>query len=337
MKKVRRAMPAMNPVLRRELKERMRERRTGFVLTLYLLVLAFVLYGLYVNADNRQLGRGLDPLSTASLGRGMFETLLFAVLLLVCFLVPGYTAGAIVGERERQTLVPMQVTLLSPRSIVVGKLLASLAYLALLVVATVPLLAAAFLFGGVTWSEMLKGIGMVMVTGVLLASISLAVSGLARRVQTATVLAYGLTLALVLGTFAFYGFENVAAPRSGHHNKAVLVLNPLVATADAVAGRANDGGGSSSPLTGLRNFVHQNNSSGSSVSTASGFAVADGNGGIVTTAPDGSAFPIPLVGDRPPHQMPYAGYSLVCFALLTLAALGLAVRRIKTPAATDRT
>jgi hypothetical protein len=75
-------LPAMNPVLRRELKERMRDRRTGFVLTLYLAVLAFVLYGLYVNASHRQVG-GLDPLATASLGRGMFETLLFAVLQLV--------------------------------------------------------------------------------------------------------------------------------------------------------------------------------------------------------------------------------------------------------------
>jgi ABC-type transport system involved in multi-copper enzyme maturation permease subunit len=241
--------------------------------------------------------------------------------------VPGYTAGAIVGERERQTLGPMQVTLLSPRSIVLGKLLASLAYLSLLVVATVPLLAAAFLFGGVTIQEMLKGLGMVMVTGVLLASISLAVSALGRRSQSATVMAYGLTLMLVLGTFAFYGFENVASPRSGNHNKAVLVLNPLVATADAVAAHSNNDAGSSSPLTGLRNLVHQNNRFGGSTTFAtdsSGLVVTDG-GGLAQIPPA-----------KAPHQMPYAAYSLLSFAVLALAAFAVAVRRIRTPAATDR-
>src|ERR1700730_8401541 len=167
-------MAPLNPVLRRELKERMRSRATEYVLTLYLAVLALVLYALYTNATHRGLA-GVDPLNAANVGRGMFESLLLAMLLLVCFLVPGYTASAIVGERERQTLIPMQVTMLSPGAIVVGKLLASLAYLSLLVVATVPLLAASFLFGGVTLAEMVKGVGMVMATGIVLASLSLLV------------------------------------------------------------------------------------------------------------------------------------------------------------------
>jgi ABC-2 type transport system permease protein len=316
----------VNPVLRRELKERMRDRRTGFVLTVYLALLAIVLYALYNNARRQQQFGGVDPLATANVGRGMFEALLFTVLLLVCFLVPGNTAEAIVGERERQTLIPMQVTLLSPRSVVVGKLLASLAYLSLLVVATTPLLASSFLFGGVTLVEMVKGIGMVMVTGIVLAALALAASSMARRVQTATILAYGMTLLLLVGTFAFYGFENVVSGHPGtQHNKAVLVLNPLVATADAVAGRSTDIG-SGSPLTSLRNMLHR----GDNQVVLGGVAVGNGSGsgGFVAPIVPGRA--------RSTGSVPYAGYSLLCFTVLTLGSLALTVRRLRTPAASDR-
>ena len=52
------------------------------------------------------------------------------MVVLVLFFVPGLAAGAIAGERERQTLATLQVTLLRPRSILVGKIAAALAYLA---------------------------------------------------------------------------------------------------------------------------------------------------------------------------------------------------------------
>jgi ABC-2 type transport system permease protein len=324
-------MASINPVLRRELKERMRARRTGFVLTAYLGVLALVLYGLYANAQRQQSG-GIDPLSSATLGRGMFESLLFAVLLLVCFLVPGYTAGAIVGERERQTLIPMQVTLLSPANIVAGKLLASLAYLFLILAATAPLLAVSFFFGGVTLLEMLRGIGMVVVTGVVLASISLAVSSFARRVQAATVMAYGLALVLIVGTFVFYGFETLTSSSPGPHNKAVLVLNPIVATADSVAGQVGASGGAS-PLSSLRNFLH-NGSNGGQTSTA--VAIPAGGGfasSSVGTVTGGGGFGSIPQGPRP---LPYAAFSLVCFALISAGSLVIAVRRTRTPARSDR-
>jgi ABC-2 type transport system permease protein len=332
-------MAPLNPVLRRELTERMRSRATGFVLTLYLAVLALVLYALYTNSEHQQFG-SLDPLAAANVGRGMFESLLLTVLLLVCFLVPGYTAGAIVGERERQTLIPMQVTLLSPRSIVVGKLLASLAYLSLLVVATVPLLAASFLFGGVTLAEMLKGIGMVMATGVVLASLTLLVSSIARRVQTATVMAYGLALVLVLGTFAIYGFEVLTSNHQGHHNKAVLVVNPLIATADAVAVHSGDIG-PASPLTSIRSLLRDNPSVVAPnviAGSAQGVAVAVPQpipGGFVS-ANGPVAFSSGVVLGRPGSGPPYAAYSLACFALLSAGALALAVRRVTTPRRADR-
>jgi len=233
------ALPPVNPVLARELKQRMRGRHVWLVVTLYLAVLAVILRWVYVASSRDEFDGGFDVLASATAGRAIFQWLLFFMLLLVCFIVPGLTAGAISGERERQTMIALQLTLLRPRSIVVGKLSASLAFVALLIIASLPLVTVPFLVGGVSVPEVVKGLWMVLATALTLACLSLACSALLRRTQAATVVAYGLTLGLVLGTLLFYGAQNV--PRRGigpRPDPWVLALNPFAATADVVQGRS---------------------------------------------------------------------------------------------------
>ncbi len=233
------AFPPLNPVLARELKQRMRGRHVWLVVTLYLAVLALILRWVYVTATRTDsFGGGFDLLASATAGRAIFQWLLFFMLLLVCFIVPGLTAGAISGERERQTMVALQLTLLRPRSIVAGKLLASLAFVVLLIIASLPLVTVPFLVGGVSLPEVVKGLWMVLATAVTLACLTLACSALLRRTQAATVVAYGLTLGLVLGTLMIYGAQQI--PRSAGTPRPkpwILALNPFAATADVVQGR----------------------------------------------------------------------------------------------------
>jgi ABC-type transport system involved in multi-copper enzyme maturation permease subunit len=252
------ALPPLNPVLARELKQRMRGRHVWIVLSLYLVILAVILRWVYEAASRDQLDQfdgGVNLLTSAAAGRAIFQWLLFFMLLLVCFIVPGLTAGAISGERERQTLIALQLTLLRPRSIVVGKLLASLAFVVLLIVASLPLLTVPFLVGGVSLSEVVKGLVMVLTTAVTLACLTLACSALLRRTQAATVVAYGLTLGLVLGTLMVYGAQQV--PRQGVGPRPapwILALNPFAATADVVQGRS-DSGGFASPFGPMRDLL----------------------------------------------------------------------------------
>ncbi len=241
---VRIALPPLNPVLARELKQRMRGRHVWVVLTLYLVILTLILRWVYVAAaQDGQFDGGVNLLASATAGRAIFQWLLFFMLLLVCFIVPGLTAGAISGERERQTLIALQLTLLRPRSIVVGKLLASLVFVVLLIVASLPLLTVPFLVGGVALSEVMKGLLMVLMTAVTLAALTLACSAVLRRTQAATVVAYGITLAMVLGTLIVYGAQQV--PRQGRGPRPapwILALNPFAATADVVQGRSQSEG-----------------------------------------------------------------------------------------------
>jgi ABC-2 type transport system permease protein len=238
------ALPPLNPVLARELKQRMRGRHVWLVVTLYLAILAIILRWVYVAASRTDEFTGeFDLLSSAAAGRAIFQWLLFFMLLLVCFIVPGLTAGAISGERERQTLIALQLTLLRPRSIVVGKLLASLAFVVLLIVASLPLLTVPFLVGGVSVPEVVKGLVMVLATAVTLACVTLACSALLRRTQAATVVAYGVTLFMVLGTLLVYGAQQV--PRRGFGPRPepwILALNPFAAAADVVHGRTEPTG-----------------------------------------------------------------------------------------------
>lgn len=364
------ALPPLNPVLARELKARMRGRLTWLVVTAYLAVLAVILRFVYLAASNDVGGDGFgNPLAAAAVGRSIFQWLLFFMLLLVCFIVPGLTAAAISGERERQTLVSLQLTLLRPRSIVVGKVLASLAFVTLLVVASLPLVSVPFLVGGVSVREVAQGIAMVLATAVALASLAVACSALLRRTQAATVVAYGLTMCMVVGTFVVYGAQRALDGPVTQAAPTVLVLNPFVATADVVRGRSP--GSLESPFSVIgdllrvdsvrfpgdgRGFVDRGFGA---VEAVPGFAVptvADGPGIRGVPPPNFIPQPVPVEafddfgafggfvqGQFGPPEQPrvrVAGLafwlaSLLVFAGLAALAQVVAVRRISLPTARD--
>ncbi|MGH8992777.1 MAG: ABC transporter permease [Acidimicrobiia bacterium] len=244
----------LNPVLARELKERMRRKRSALVLTIYLVLLTGALWVLYLGAS---AGFG-EPgaLRLASLGRAAFHTLLFTMLILVCFIVPALAAGGIAGERERRTLAPMQVTLLGPWSILAGKLASSLVFVTFLIVATLPLFGVSFLLGGVEPGEVIRGVAMVLVVAATLGSLALTCSTLLRRVQGATVVSYALVAVLGVGTFVGFGAQ-MLIQRGQVEGKAqlLLVLNPLMATADVLGRSPNDNELLPSPFTPLQELI----------------------------------------------------------------------------------
>ena len=237
--------------------ERWRSRRATVTLTLYLTILGAVMYLLYrlgLAVLNSQFGSGFDPASAGPvLGRFLVEGLLFFVLLLVLFVGPGYAAAQISGERERRTLTLLQVTLLRPVQIVLGKLGAAVAWLSLLVLAAVPLGAVAFFLGGIGIVDLLRSGVLLVVIGVSIAGIGLGISSLTRKTTGSIVLTYGLVLMLVVGTLFLAGAEAVFRSTRGERvgTPIALYLNPFFGLADAVnAARFSESGfgGLPSPL-----------------------------------------------------------------------------------------
>lgn len=255
----------VNPVLQRELTERWRSARATVTLTVYLTLLAGVMYllyraGLSMLAAEAAWSGGSGASSGPLLGRFLFESLLLLVLLLVLFIAPGYAAAQLSGERERRTLPLLQATLLRPRHIVAGKLGASVAWILVLIVAALPLGAAAFFLGGVAVGELLRGVGFIAAIGLCIASIALGISSVTRRTTTSIVLTYGAVLALTAGTLFLAGVELVARSAAGRATEMPLALhfNPFVGLADAAAGpelAGRAGGSLTSPLTGIASVL----------------------------------------------------------------------------------
>lgn len=336
-------MVRVNPVLSRELLQRMRGPRAFIVLTLYLLVLSLIVWAMYEGVSrNSSSFAGPDVEQIAGLGRSVFQTLLFCVLTLVCFIVPGVTAGAIAGERERQTLVSLQVTLLRSRSILLGKLIASLAFVVLLILATLPLAGVTFLLGGVEPDEVLRGTGMVLVVAFVLACLSLLCSTFLRRTQGATVMSYALVLALVLGTFVAFGMQAAFSRGSAVDNQLVLQVNPYMAVA-SVLDRSDDlfsGGSGFSPFTPMQALIRErgdDDATGREVRVVeqgrAEVLVEPGREGVVIDAPPGVQAPLEQAPAprNPLNRVPFVVFSLLGYAGLSAGALWASARRLSVP------
>ena len=129
----------------------MRGRRAFVALTFYLTLLAgfaWMLEALQASAFQNS-GFGGATYQSSQIGTGIFAGLLILQTLLILILAPAFTTGAISQEREKQTLDLLVTTPISSLSIVLGKLFSALAWAFLLVVASIPLTAMVFVFGGV--------------------------------------------------------------------------------------------------------------------------------------------------------------------------------------------
>jgi hypothetical protein len=187
----------VNPVMLKELRGRMRGVRAFVVLSVYLALMSGFLALLYLIYEpfNRSTGTS----AAGEVGRILFMGVVGAELMLIIFIAPAFTAGAITGERERLTYDLLRTTLLSSPSFVIGKLESALGYVMLLLLSAIPLQSIAFLFGGVTESELVLALVILAVTAVTLGTVGIYFSANAARTLSASVRAYTTTLVATFG------------------------------------------------------------------------------------------------------------------------------------------
>jgi ABC-2 type transport system permease protein len=120
-------------------------------------------------------------------------------LVLIIFIAPAFTAGAITGERERQTYDLLRTTLLASPSFVIGKLESALSYILLLLFSAIPLQSIAFLFGGITELEVILSFVILAVTAVALGTVGIYFSAVTPKTLSASVRSYTVALAVTFG------------------------------------------------------------------------------------------------------------------------------------------
>src|SRR5262245_27623437 len=189
-------MVEFNPVLVKELRGRMRGARAFVLLTIYLIILGGVSLLFYAAIADVSAG-ALD--SGRTIGKGLFLLISAVALIEVCFISPTLTSGSIAGEKERQSYDLLVASLLSPWQIIWGKLAAALSFALLLIISIVPMMSLAFLFGGVSLTEVLIALIGLVTTAMFYATIGLFWSTVLRTTLGANSMSVGTIIMMLLG------------------------------------------------------------------------------------------------------------------------------------------
>ncbi|NJL93792.1 MAG: ABC transporter permease subunit, partial [Anaerolineae bacterium] len=187
-----------NPVILKELRGRMRGPRAFVVLTGYLILVGGFTLLLYLGMT-RVSQVSTDQIDGGEIGRVLFTGVVGIQLFLVTFIAPAFTAGAISGERERQTFDLLRTTLLPASNLVMGKLISALAYVFLLLLSGIPLLSLSFILGGTDVPDILISILVLMVMAIFLGTAGVYFSAATKRTLPASIATYGVALLVVVG------------------------------------------------------------------------------------------------------------------------------------------
>ena len=183
-------------VMRLELRQRVRSSRWQLMLGLFFLTIG-VLSGLVMAVS------GFDDES----GSFLYGAVAWLVLTLGLLVAPALTSTSVNGDRSAGTLAPLQMTLLSPAEIAVGKLLAgwitSLAFLA----TAVPFLLLAMVPGGTSIARFAVTTLMMALVLLTVCAVALGWSALTARPVSSAVMTYLTTAFLCIGTLIVFGLS----------------------------------------------------------------------------------------------------------------------------------
>jgi ABC-type transport system involved in multi-copper enzyme maturation permease subunit len=197
-----------NPVLQRELLVNLRTPRAFVLLFLYQMILAALVYFAWPQ-DQR-----LDLTTNPAAARNLVDLFFFGQYLLASLMAPSFAAGAITGEKERLTYEMLLASPLQPGAIVLGKLAASLAHLAVLIFTSLPIVMLCLPLGGVSLYELLAAYLGLIVSVLTFGAISIACSSYFQRTSAALVVSYLLILPLAMtGILAWYWLTDLGQLR----------------------------------------------------------------------------------------------------------------------------
>jgi len=183
---------------------RQRVRSTRWIVAL---VVWFVVVGAITLLTTGALGAlsGSEGAAPEDTGPLLFSAVTFLVLGLGLLVTPTLTSTGINGDRNAGTLATLQVTLLSPAEIAVGKLLAAWAAACAFLVTSVPFLVLALAMGGTPAWSIVRVVVLVALLLAAVCGIGLGWSALIARTAGSTVLTFVTVAGLVLFTPLLFG------------------------------------------------------------------------------------------------------------------------------------
>ncbi len=187
-----------NPVLQRELLVNLRMPRAFVLLLLYQVLLAAVVYFAWPKDTLVDLTK--NPESTSRL----VDLFFLGQYILASLMAPSFCAGAISGEKERMTYEMLLASPIRPESIVMGKLVAALTHLAILIFTSLPIVMLCLPLGGVSFYEVLAAYLALIASVITFGMISVACGSFFSRTSASLVVSYLTILPLALLGIIFW-------------------------------------------------------------------------------------------------------------------------------------
>lgn len=222
----------INPILKKELMVGSRSMKMSFgilgINAFLTLIVIFVI--LTTNASSRITGYNYSELVW------LFPILGCTECAILSLIVPIITSGSISGEREKQTLDIMLTTPMKPFSIALGKLGSAMVMVMMYMISSIPVMAIAFVLGGMSWWALFGLIGMMLYLGIYVGSVGIFCSSVVKKSIMATVLTIVIGFAIIIVTFVILGIGNGIAAYHAAVNSStsygpgasmlIMLLNP---------------------------------------------------------------------------------------------------------------
>jgi ABC-type transport system involved in multi-copper enzyme maturation permease subunit len=191
-----------NPVLQRELLVNLRMGRAFVLQFVYVGLMGLLVYAAWphdVKIDTRNPQAAIRLVNLFFLGQYILASLM----------APTFAAATITGEKERKTYEMLLASPLRPGAVVLGKLLASLTHLALLIFSSLPIVLLCLPLGGTSPYEVLAVYLALILATITFGIISVACSSYFKRTSASLVVSYLLILPLaLLGLLLWYALSD---------------------------------------------------------------------------------------------------------------------------------
>ena len=184
-----------NPVLQRELLVNLRMGRAFILLLLYQALLGGVVYFAWPQDTRLDLTANSRSVQQT---RRLVDLFFVGQYVLASMMAPSFAAGSITGEKERKTYEMLLASPLRPAAIVLGKLIASLTHLGVLIFASLPIVMLCLPLGGVSVYEVLAAYLGLIVSVITFGMISVACSAYFQRTSASLVVSYLLILPMAI-------------------------------------------------------------------------------------------------------------------------------------------
>lgn len=203
-----------NPIYKKEVRTGMRTARAAALIIGFNTILAIVAFVMFYNTTKGITSMGAIDYSGLT---DLYTVMAYIEFGIIAIVVPAITAGAVVGERERQTLDVMLASKVSPFSIVWGKMLSCAQLVVIVCVSSLPVLSIVFVYGGIRITNLLMLLFVAICIGFYFGSIGIFASCICKRTTTAVIAAY-------VGMVAVVGLTGGIVYITGMFN--IMLLNP---------------------------------------------------------------------------------------------------------------